>query len=573
MLTFSISMLDKDKPTSHLSAQLQEIDKKMDHFLQMFHHQAQERNGNLRIAHHRIIGHHHDCAISLKRLVSAARSRLEAVDVDNSDEGSVVGGLSKRQASLTERWVNAHIAPCLYDPNEKTVSTVASVTEIDSNSNDDNSEVRFQVIQNQRQSAARYIKAGQFSKAEPFLRKVMTKSEEFYGPQYDWREDVMEMLARACYGQSKLEEAERLFLQILEERLESGRRREAFETMHALAEVYSENYHRSALDELDSAEAEWETAKNYAEKAVTGKMKILGHDDPSFHRSVSLLVQLYKSKGDEVMAAGYLPMLPDDYWNTQRQAIDELKNMRPADAASTVGSEILVDLLPEEYHWKWEEIQENMRRRKNGVSGSGCGYTLLHAVAEYGDEAALRRLIESEPQINAKDNDGNTALHLAAKGRESVVQLLIENGADVDVRANDGKTPLMIAAESELPKLVLLLVDNRVKVNMRDDLHWTALHYASFNGNVDVAKVLLKSGADVDSKGAADKTPLHCAASRGHQNFVRLLLQNRANVKAKCRDSQSRLKSPTPLDLARKYRHENVVQLLQNSPSRRIVRN
>jgi Ankyrin repeats (3 copies)/Ankyrin repeats (many copies)/Ankyrin repeat len=573
MLTSSISMLDEAKPTSHLSVHLQEMDKKMTHFFQIFQNQTRERNGNLQTAHRRIMSHHHDCAISLKKIVLAARSRLEAVNVDNSDVSSIVGGLNRQQELLTERWVNAHVGPCLFDPNERTVSTVASLTEIDSNSNDGDSEVRFQVIQNQRQSATRYVKAGQFSKAEPFLRKVMTKSEEFYGPQYDWREEMMEMLSRACYGQSKLEEAERLLLQILEERLRSGRNKEAFETMHALAEVYFEYYHRSALDDLDSAEGQWETAKSYADKAITGKMKILGPNAPSFHQSVGLLVQLYKAKGDKVMAAGYLPMLPDDYWNKQRQAIDQLKSMRPAEAASTVGSEIFVDLLPTEYHWRWEEIKENMRRRRNGVSGSGCGYTLLHAVAEYGDEAALRRLIEDEPQINAKDNDGNAALHLAAKGRESIVRLLIENGADIDVRANDGKTPLMIAAENELPKIVLLLVDNRARVNVRDDLNWTALHYASFNGNVDVARVLLQSGADVDSKGAADKTPLHCAASRGHQNFVRLLLQNRANVKAKCKDSQSRLKSPTALDLARKYRHENVVQLLQNALSRRIVRN
>lgn len=49
--------------------------------------------------------------------------------------------------------------------------------------------------------------------------------------------------------------------------------------------------------------------------------------------------------------------------------------------------------------------------------------------------------------MNAKDNSGNTALHVAAEsGEEDVAKILIENGADVNFKNDFKETPLHIAA-------------------------------------------------------------------------------------------------------------------------------
>ena len=57
-------------------------------------------------------------------------------------------------------------------------------------------------------------------------------------------------------------------------------------------------------------------------------------------------------------------------------------------------------------------------------------------------------LLDNGAQVDARDEDGNTPLILAAKGtsRPEYIQLLIENRAEVNARNNDGWTPLMIAA-------------------------------------------------------------------------------------------------------------------------------
>jgi ankyrin repeat protein len=56
-------------------------------------------------------------------------------------------------------------------------------------------------------------------------------------------------------------------------------------------------------------------------------------------------------------------------------------------------------------------------------------------------------LIKLGASANAKDADGNTALHLAVSvaKNHSLVELFLKNGADYGVRNKDGKTAVQIA--------------------------------------------------------------------------------------------------------------------------------
>jgi len=52
--------------------------------------------------------------------------------------------------------------------------------------------------------------------------------------------------------------------------------------------------------------------------------------------------------------------------------------------------------------------------------------------------------------VNAVDNNGETALHAAISGRgaESIVRFLVENGADLQTKNKQGRTPLEVAIAS-----------------------------------------------------------------------------------------------------------------------------
>ncbi len=66
-----------------------------------------------------------------------------------------------------------------------------------------------------------------------------------------------------------------------------------------------------------------------------------------------------------------------------------------------------------------------------------------------------RLLLERGVDVTAKDTDGWTPLHYAARGdRVEILRLLLERGADATTRANDGQTPLDMASCREATRVL-----------------------------------------------------------------------------------------------------------------------
>src|SRR5262249_16916155 len=119
------------------------------------------------------------------------------------------------------------------------------------------------------------------------------------------------------------------------------------------------------------------------------------------------------------------------------------------------------------------------------------------------------------------DADGRTALHGAAEnGREAMVDLLRTNGLDIEARDNDEKTPLhLAAAEGQVGTLQMLLDDTRnwpkSDADAADFYGRTPLHDAAAAGRDAVVEPLRKAGATVDARDRHRLTPLHHAANGG----------------------------------------------------------
>lgn len=95
-------------------------------------------------------------------------------------------------------------------------------------------------------------------------------------------------------------------------------------------------------------------------------------------------------------------------------------------------------------------------------------------------------------ELNHKNHDGDTALHLAVEGcNKEVVELLVEKGAYVDIDNNCNKTPITIVNE----KLIL---------NPNDNTKW------------DSIKMLLESGAYSGEKGESSSTKPSLKRSGSH---------------------------------------------------------
>jgi len=83
------------------------------------------------------------------------------------------------------------------------------------------------------------------------------------------------------------------------------------------------------------------------------------------------------------------------------------------------------------------------------------GSTPLHWACYSHSEIALSYLLAWNPNLDIKDNDGYTALHLAVKSVDHVesvrpVRFLLIRGADKNVQDNDGNTPLDFIEKGEV---------------------------------------------------------------------------------------------------------------------------
>ena len=127
---------------------------------------------------------------------------------------------------------------------------------------------------------------------------------------------------------------------------------------------------------------------------------------------------------------------------------------------------------------------------------------------------------------------GNSLLIVSsANGHSEMVKLLLDSGADVHAVDSSMKaTALHAAAYLRHPEVMKILIEYGIDIDAQGFYNgYTALHDAVWQNNIKGVKLLVNAGARLDIKGKKGDTPLDLAKKSGHKEIVAILSGQKPN--------------------------------------------
>lgn len=192
------------------------------------------------------------------------------------------------------------------------------------------------------------------------------------------------------------------------------------------------------------------------------------------------------------------------------------------------------------------------------------GRTPLMMAAETNNAEIVDLLLKNKADPNIKNQDGNTALHVAAqKGNHSIIQVLLLQGkTDPHILNKTDRTPLQVAVQNKQIDVVKIILNNVSNSPAKEADSTVALMLAAEAGYAPMITPLLASGLNVNTKDIDGNTPLMLASKNGHISVVVALLREGAKVNELNKHKESARM------LAMVNGHEVIEQLLQEAGGR-----
>jgi 26S proteasome non-ATPase regulatory subunit 10 len=155
----------------------------------------------------------------------------------------------------------------------------------------------------------------------------------------------------------------------------------------------------------------------------------------------------------------------------------------------------------------------------------GSGWTpLMMACSRKDAEAMVDLLLSKDAEVNAKNNNGQTALHFcASKANLDIARTLLAQKPPASARIKDKRGQLALhraAAVGNVPMIKELLGAGKSPLNATDVDGMTALHHAISEGHGDTALLLLTSGAEFDKQDRDGKVALDYAPDAKTRKFI-----------------------------------------------------
>jgi len=167
--------------------------------------------------------------------------------------------------------------------------------------------------------------------------------------------------------------------------------------------------------------------------------------------------------------------------------------------------------------------------------------------------------------LHSDNSQGPRPIHWASRnGHVAVVDILLSAGVGVDATDHKGLTPLMMACMFGRSLTAAYLLGRGAQPHLTDMNGDSALHWAAYKGYPSLMQMLVYSGFDPQKPDNFGSSPLHLACISGNLMAVKLLCA-KSSVELEPRDRNRK----TPLDLAAKHGHEDIIKFLEGEKRRR----
>lgn len=193
--------------------------------------------------------------------------------------------------------------------------------------------------------------------------------------------------------------------------------------------------------------------------------------------------------------------IQDTFKNKSKSSVREILEQREGSHQETV--------LHVASHYGHEDIVDDLLKRGADVNQVDIdGWTALHYACHNDQlEVAERLLLEKSSFPRALTNRGDSCLHFLVCNQVQdavifyrVLQQFLKKGAQIDLKNPDGNTPLHMAAIRGRSQALLFLLNAGADKSTTNNSGDTPLHYAVKAGHVDCVKVLIALGASLDEK-------------------------------------------------------------------------
>lgn len=158
----------------------------------------------------------------------------------------------------------------------------------------------------------------------------------------------------------------------------------------------------------------------------------------------------------------------------------------------------------------------------------------IFLAALYNNIQLIIQLTEIPGSLKNIAKDGKSILHFALLADKPDLQLInfyILKKVDIDKQDNEGNTALHLAALYNLDKIVALLVNNKAKSSLNQNL-LTPLHIAvaKWPARYNIIKLLAKDKTALNTRGIYGLTPLFLAVNKANIFTVKILLEAGADI-------------------------------------------